>query len=178
VVDPELAADPQVAFGFLLHDVGKIGVPDAVLLKPGALTQEERRIMNRHPEFGAALLLDAGFAPVAREIALTHHERWDGAGYPRGLAGSEIPLCSRLFAVCDALDAMTSDRPYRKGMPLDAAFEELRRSAGGQFDPLAVEALLTLPPERIAALLRLDPTALSPATLLSGLVIRPAYAAN
>ncbi|MHB8340068.1 MAG: diguanylate cyclase [Mycobacteriales bacterium] len=160
VVDPVLAQDPQVAFGFLLHDVGKIGVPDAVLLKPGALTPEERVIMNRHPELGATLLEEAGFAAVAREIALTHHERWDGSGYPRGLAGREIPLCSRLFSVCDAMDAMTNNRPYRKGMSLEQALEELQRGSGTQFDPMAVEALLALPVEQVAGLLRLTPGSL------------------
>jgi ribonuclease P protein subunit RPR2 len=155
VVDPILAQNPQVAFGFLLHDVGKIGVPDAVLLKPGPLNQRELRVMRKHPTIGEALLTDAGFADVAREIVLTHHERWDGTGYPRGLKETEIPLCSRVFAVADSLDAMTNDRPYRLGIGLDAALAELRRNAGSQFDPLAVEALLTIPHERIEELLQL-----------------------
>jgi ribonuclease P protein subunit RPR2 len=155
VVDPVLAQDPQVVFGFLLHDVGKIGVPDAVLLKPAELTDEERVVMRRHPEIGAALLAEAGFSDVARGIVLTHHERWDGTGYPRGLRETEIPLCSRLFAVADALDAMTNDRPYRRGIPLEQALEELKRNAGTQFDPMAVEALLSLQAERVQALLRL-----------------------
>jgi ribonuclease P protein subunit RPR2 len=155
VVDPELASDPQVLFGFLLHDVGKIGVPDAVLLKPAALDEAEREIMRRHPEIGAALLADAGFSEAARGIVLTHHERWDGSGYPRGLKETEIPLCSRLFAVADAIDAMTNDRPYRRGIPLDQAYDELRKNAGTQFDPMAVDALLSLPVERVQSLLRL-----------------------
>jgi len=159
VVDPALAADPQVAFGFLLHDVGKIGVPDAVLLKPGPLDIAEREIMRNHPEIGERLVAAAGFAPVAREIVITHHERWDGMGYPRGLRGTEIPLCSRLFSIADAMDAMVSDRPYRLGMPLDEAIEEVKRSAGTQFDPMAVEAMLTLDEQRLIELLRLnDPT--------------------
>ncbi|HVB27216.1 MAG TPA: HD domain-containing phosphohydrolase, partial [Mycobacteriales bacterium] len=155
VVDPALASDPQVAFGFLLHDVGKIGVPDAVLLKPGPLDSHEQDIMRKHPEIGERLVTSAGFAPVAREIVATHHERWDGAGYPQGLSGTQIPLCSRLFSVADALDAMVSDRPYRRGMPLARAFDELRGSTGSQFDPMAVEAVLSLDPERVAQLLRL-----------------------
>ena len=109
--------------------------------------------MNRHPQIGAALLAEAGFADVAREIVLTHHERWDGSGYPRGLRGTEIPLCSRLFAVADALDAMTNDRPYRRGIPLEQAYDELRRFAGTQFDPMAVEALLAVPEARVRSLL-------------------------
>ena len=155
IVDPLLAADPQVAFGFLLHDVGKIGVPDSVLLKAGPLTDAERAIINEHPAIGEALLSDAGFAVVAREIVLTHHERWDGTGYPRGLAGTEIPLCSRIFSVADSLDAMTNDRPYRRGMDLEEAYAELRRFAGTQFDPAAVEALLSLPVEKVQELLQL-----------------------
>src|SRR4051794_1028679 len=156
VVDPALAADPQVAFGFLLHDVGKIGVPDSVLLKPGPLDLQEVEIMRKHPEIGERLVTAAGFAPVAREIVITHHERWDGMGYPRGLRGTEIPLCSRLFSIADAMDAMVSDRPYRKGMALDEAIAEVRRHAGTQFDPMAVEAMLTLDEKKLIELLRLD----------------------
>ena len=155
VVDPALAADPQVAFGFLLHDVGKIGVPDSVLLKPGPLDLKEVEIMRNHPEIGERLVTAAGFAPVAREIVITHHERWDGQGYPRGLRGTEIPLCSRLFSIADAMDAMVSDRPYRNGMSLDEAIAEVQRHAGTQFDPMAVEAMLTLPEARLIELLRL-----------------------
>jgi HD-GYP domain-containing protein (c-di-GMP phosphodiesterase class II) len=156
VVDPALAADPQVAFGFLLHDVGKIGVPDSVLLKPGPLDLTEVEIMRRHPEIGERLVTAAGFATVAREIVVTHHERWDGMGYPRGLRGTEIPLCSRLFSIADAMDAMVSDRPYRAGMSLDQAIEEVQRAAGTQFDPMAVEAMLTLDETRLRELLRLN----------------------
>ena len=156
VVDPALAADPQVAFGFLLHDVGKIGVPDSVLLKPGPLDIAEREIMRNHPEIGERLVSAAGFATVAREIVVTHHERWDGQGYPRGLRGTEIPLCSRLFSIADAMDAMVSDRPYRAGMSLEEAVEEVRRGSGTQFDPMAVEAMLTLDEARLIELLRLD----------------------
>src|SRR4051794_17136512 len=156
VVDPTLAADPQVAFGFLLHDVGKIGVPDSVLLKPGPLDLQEVEVMRKHPEIGERLVTAAGFAPVAREIVITHHERWDGMGYPRGLRGTEIPLCSRLFSIADAMDAMVSDRPYRKGMPLDEAIAEVQRHAGTQFDPMAVEAMLTLDEKTLIELLRLD----------------------
>ncbi len=156
VVDPALAADPQVAFGFLLHDVGKIGVPDSVLLKPGPLDLGEVEIMRNHPEIGERLVAAAGFAPVAREIVITHHERWDGMGYPRGLRGTEIPLCSRLFSIADAMDAMVSDRPYRQGMPLEEAIAEVQRHAGTQFDPMAVEAMLTLDEQKLIELLRLD----------------------
>jgi len=157
LVDPELAADPQVAFGFLLHDVGKIGVPDSALLKQGPLGPAELEIMRRHPEIGERLVTAAGFADVTRQIVVTHHERWDGGGYPRGLSGTEIPLCSRLFAVADAMDAMVSDRPYRDGLPLEQAYAELSAGSGSQFDPMAVEAVLALDPTRVSALLRLSP---------------------
>jgi hypothetical protein len=155
-VVPALAADPAMSFGFLLHDVGKIGVPDAVLQKPGPLDPAERAVMDRHPEIGHRIVSEAGFPPVVAELVLTHHERWDGLGYPRGLAGEQIPVQARLFAVADALDAMTSDRPYRAGMPLVDALEELDRHAGTQFDPAAVDALRRLDPARVRALLRLD----------------------
>jgi diguanylate cyclase (GGDEF)-like protein len=156
IIDPGLAADPQVAFGFLLHDVGKIGVPDAVLLKNGPLTPEEIAVIREHPAVGERLVDAAGFATVTREIVISHHERWDGSGYPRGLRGTEIPLCARLFAVADAMDAMVSDRPYRSGLALEQAYEELRTGAGSQFDPMAVEALMSLDPTRVTALLRLS----------------------
>jgi ribonuclease P protein subunit RPR2 len=152
-VAPELAADPQLAFGFLLHDVGKIGVPDAVLGKPGRLDFSERAVMDMHPQVGWRIVQQAGFDPVVGELVLTHHEWWDGTGYPRGLAGDEIPLSARLFAVVDALDAMTSDRPYRPALSLESAFAELGRGAGTQFDPAAVDALLALGHDRVSTLL-------------------------
>lgn len=155
-VDPELAEDEHLSFGFLLHDVGKIGVPDAVLRKPGPLDAHERVLMDAHPEIGHRIVGQAGFSPLVGEIVLTHHERWDGRGYPRGLRGEEIPLATRLFAIADALDAMTSDRPYRRGMPLEDAVAEVLRHSGTQFDPRAVDALLSLDRARVAALLQLD----------------------
>ena len=155
-VDPALAADPQLAFGFLLHDVGKIGVPDAVLQKQGPLDEAERAVMDRHPDIGFRIVSEAGFSPVVAELVLTHHERWDGLGYPRGLVGEQIPVQARLFSVADALDAMTSDRPYRHGLSLTAALDELDRHAGTQFDPAAVDALRRLDPDLLRHLLRLE----------------------
>jgi hypothetical protein len=157
-VDPVQAADEHLSFGFLLHDVGKIGVPDAILRKPGPLDEHERQIMDAHPEIGHGIVEQAGFAPLVGEIVLTHHERWDGLGYPRGLAGEQIPLATRLFAIADALDAMTSDRPYRQGMSLEDAFAEILRHSGTQFDPRAVEALLRLDRNVVRTLLHLDRT--------------------
>jgi hypothetical protein len=156
VVDPALAADEQLSFGFLLHDVGKIGVPDAVLCKPGPLTDAERAVMDTHPAIGHQIVSAAGFSPLVAEIVLTHHERWDGFGYPQGLRGEQIPLATRLFAVADSLDAMTDDRVYRTGMTLDEALDEVVLHSGSQFDPLAVDALLHLDRDHIAALLHLD----------------------
>jgi HD-GYP domain-containing protein (c-di-GMP phosphodiesterase class II) len=151
-----MAADEQLSFGFLLHDVGKIGVPDAVLCKPGPLTDAERAVMDTHPEVGHQIVSQAGFSPLVAEIVLTHHERWDGFGYPRGLGGEQIPLATRLIAVADCLDAMTDDRVYRAGMTLDEAIDEVVLHRGSQFDPLAVDALLHLDRALIASLLHLD----------------------
>ncbi|OGA72126.1 MAG: response regulator [Betaproteobacteria bacterium RIFCSPLOWO2_12_FULL_65_14] len=136
----------QIYWGALLHDLGKIGIPDAVLLKPGPLDADEQALMRAHPEKGYAILKDLPYMREAAEIVLAHEERFDGSGYPRGLAGAAIPLGARLFAVIDTLDAMTSDRPYRRGLPFDAAKAEIVRLAGAQFDPAAVEAFLAEEP--------------------------------
>ncbi|HUP19325.1 MAG TPA: HD domain-containing phosphohydrolase [Gemmatimonadota bacterium] len=135
----------DLRFGAMLHDIGKIGIPDSILLKPGPLTEEEWVEMRRHPSIGHEILRDIGFLGGAAEIVLSHHERYDGKGYPRGLAGEEIPLGARIFAVADTFDSMTTDRPYRKAMPYEAVVEEVRRCSGGQFDPNAVEAFLRIP---------------------------------
>jgi hypothetical protein len=156
LVDPELAADEHVSFGFLLHDVGKIGVPDAILRKPGPLTFEERAVMDKHPAIGHRIVSQAGFSDVVGEIVLTHHERWDGLGYPQGLRGEEIPLATRLFAVADSLDAMTDDRIYRAGITLDEAIVEVVQHSGTQFDPLAVDVLCRMDRAVVAELLQLD----------------------
>jgi len=155
-VDPVLASDEQVSFGFLLHDVGKIGVPDAILCKPGPLTPAERAIMDTHPAIGHRIVGEAGFSPVVGEIVLTHHERWDGGGYPRGLRGDQIPVATRVFAVADALDAMTDDRVYRRGMDLDDAMMEIVQNSGTQFDPVAVQVLWNMDRAVVAGLLDLD----------------------
>lgn len=130
--------------GALLHDVGKIGIPDAILLKPGPLTEAEWEIMRTHPEIGARILEGIPFLAAARRIVLTHHERWDGLGYPCRLAGEQIPLGSRVFAVADTFDAMTTHRPYRGPLPLTAVVDEVRRCAGSQFDPEVSELFLQM----------------------------------
>jgi response regulator RpfG family c-di-GMP phosphodiesterase len=140
-VAPDIAEEESVAYGFLLHDVGKIGIPDRVLQKPGPLTPPERRLMETHAVLGEQLLQGVSFLKgKGLEIVRSHHERWDGRGYPDGLAGDEIPVAARVFAVADALDAMTSDRPYRAAMSWAAAARELVAQAGRQFDPEVVEA--------------------------------------
>jgi ribonuclease P protein subunit RPR2 len=141
VVAPEIAEDESVAYGFLLHDVGKIGIPDRVLQKAGPLSVPERRLMETHAELGEQLLRGVSFLQgQGLEVVRSHHERWDGLGYPDGLEGEEIPVAARVFAVADALDAMTSDRPYRTAMSWAAAGRELVAEAGKQFDPTVVEA--------------------------------------
>ena len=107
--------------GALLHDIGKIGVPDAILLKPGKLTAEEQEIMRRHPEIGYNMIVHIPFLAGAARIVLHHHEAYDGNGYPSRLAGAQIPLGARIFAIADTFDAMTSDRPYRRALPVAAA---------------------------------------------------------
>ena len=135
----------QIARGAFLHDIGKMGVPDQILRKPGPLTPEERAIMRRHCDIGYAVLERIPFLKEAAEIVLAHQEFYDGTGYPRGLKGEQIPLGARIFAVADTLDAMISDRPYRKALPISAARDEIRRFSGTQFDPQVVKIFLAQP---------------------------------
>lgn len=130
----------EIYRGALLHDIGKIGVPDAVLLKPTSLTEEEWKVMKKHPETGKRILSNVDFLKPAAKIVFTHEERFDGSGYPQGLRGDQIPIGSRIFAVMDALDAMAFDRPYRKAIPFDLIKVEILKRAGSQFDPEVVEA--------------------------------------
>jgi cyclic di-GMP phosphodiesterase len=153
LVAPEHAHDPQFEYGFLLHDIGKLMVPDEVLNKPGALSEDEWVVMKAHPGNGRSILEGISFLEGAREIVYSHHERWDGQGYPRGLREAEIPLGARIFPLCDAFDAMTSDRPYRKALPLGTALDEVCRGAGTQFWPPAVEAFMSLPREALLAIM-------------------------
>jgi diguanylate cyclase (GGDEF)-like protein len=130
-----------VAVGAVIHDVGKLGIPDEILLKPGKLTPAELAIVRRHPEISTYILAELELPPMVKQMVRHHHERFDGAGYPDGLGGEDIPLAARVLAVADALDAMTSDRPYRGGRPLDEARAEIARQAGTQFCPRVVAAL-------------------------------------
>jgi putative nucleotidyltransferase with HDIG domain len=140
-VDPALCDDDDFLFGCLLHDVGKIGVPERILMKPGALTADEWEVMRRHPATGAKVVRPLGLSSVVTDIVLYHHERWDGRGYPEGRSGEEIPLSARIFSVCDALEAMTATRPYRGPLPANVAYERVLVEAGQQFDPQVVDAL-------------------------------------
>lgn len=133
--------------GALIHDIGKIGVPDAVLLKPGALNDAERKIIERHPRAGYDMLIGIPYLKEEIQIVLSHQEKWDGSGYPRGLRGEEIPLGARLFAIADTFDALTSDRPYRKGCSYEVARKLIEEESGKQFDPQAVAAFTAIPPE-------------------------------
>jgi response regulator RpfG family c-di-GMP phosphodiesterase len=136
-----LLDDPAIRYGFLLHDVGKIGIPDEILQKPGPLTPAERRRMQTHTVLGEQMLGGVAFLQgEGLRIVRSHHERWDGKGYPDGVAGSEVPLGARVFAVADALDAMTSHRPYRRALRWTAARDEILAQAGKQFDPDVVDA--------------------------------------
>ncbi len=134
-----------IEWGALLHDVGKIAVPDAILRKTGRLTEKEWHVMRQHPSWGYEMLADVKFLEPALEIVYSHHERWDGGGYPRGLRGEDIPLAARVFAVADTYDSITSDRPYRRSRSHSEAVTELCRVAGTQLDPEMVETFLGIP---------------------------------
>ncbi|HKV24333.1 MAG TPA: HD domain-containing phosphohydrolase [Candidatus Acidoferrum sp.] len=133
--------------GACLHDIGKLGIPDRILLKPGPLSGGERRLMQRHVRIGFGIIKGIPFLLEASEIILNHHERFDGRGYPNGLRGEEIPLSARIFAVADVLDAITSDRPYHRAASFEHAYETIRGLSGTQFDPYIVGVFLQLPPE-------------------------------
>jgi ribonuclease P protein subunit RPR2 len=141
VCAPELLTDPSIEYGFLLHDVGKIGIPDNVLQKPSSLSVSERRLIETHTVLGEQMLEGVSFmSGECLSIVRSHHERWDGNGYPDHLGGDEIPLGARVFAVADSLDAITSDRPYRRQQPWAYAVDEIVSESGKQFDPTVVAA--------------------------------------
>ncbi len=142
----------EIGRGALLHDIGKIGVPDAVLLKPGKLTPDEWLEMRKHPDIGFNMISPIPFLTVPSQIVLSHQERWDGQGYPRNLKTYEIHIGARIFAVADTLDAMTSDRPYRKGTTFANAIAEITRCSGSQFDPEVVKAFNTIGEQGLIAI--------------------------
>ena len=165
-----------IARGAFLHDIGKIATPDAVLLKPGKLDPAEKAIMREHCERGYEMVSKIPFLREASEIVLAHQESFDGSGYPRGLQGEAIPLGARIFAIADTLDAITSDRPYRKGASFEAARDEIARCAGRQFDPGIVKVFLGLPLERWRVLS--EETFANRAMRLSARLSRPAGGAE
>jgi HD-GYP domain-containing protein (c-di-GMP phosphodiesterase class II) len=136
----DAAGDPDLEFGFLLHDIGKIAISDAILYKPGRLTDDERDAMRRHPLIGEEIVRGIDFLAGARQVVRSHHERWDGAGYPDRLAAEQIPLAARVFAVADTFDALTSDRPYRAASSFREARRVIADAAGTQFDPTVADA--------------------------------------
>jgi ribonuclease P protein subunit RPR2 len=153
-IDPEVVEEPSVEYGFLLHDVGKIGIPDQILQKPGPLTDAERDLMQTHTLLGEQMLGGVAFLQgEGLHIVRSHHERWDGTGYPDRRAGTDIPLGARIFAVADALDAMTSDRPYRTALPWSIAGREIVAQSKLQFDPAVVKAFTAAEP-RLRAICR------------------------
>jgi putative nucleotidyltransferase with HDIG domain len=135
-----LARDREIEFGFLLHDIGKVAVPDAILFKPDRLTPQERLVVEQHPVTGSQIVREIDFLGQAREVIRSHHERWDGGGYPDGLAGEDIPLAARVFSVADVLDALTTNRPYRIASSIGQAREMIVGEGGTHFDPGIIEA--------------------------------------
>lgn len=147
LVDPALGQNENLRYGFVLHDIGKIGVPEGILQKPGQLTLDEWGIMQTHPIVGLQIILPLGFGDDTELVVRNHHERWDGTGYPDKLGGRDIPLGARIFSIADTYDAITTDRPYRQGLPHEAAIIEIRSMSGSQFDPDMVEAFMDLAEE-------------------------------
>jgi ribonuclease P protein subunit RPR2 len=147
-----LGDEPEIEFGFLLHDAGKVAVPDAILFKPGPLTAAERLVMQQHPVTGSEIVREIDFLGAARDVIRSHHERWDGSGYPDGLAGEQIPISARVFAVADTLDALTTRRPYREASSLADARAIIEAGRGTHFDPEVVAAFRALPDSEIAAI--------------------------
>jgi putative nucleotidyltransferase with HDIG domain len=135
----------NLEWGAYLHDVGKIGIPEHILLKQGPLSPQERRTVEKHPVMGCAMIRTIEFLAHSTDVVLSHHERFDGAGYPHGLRGTRIPLHARIFSIMDTLDAMTSERPYHAAMSLSAVREEVQRGSGQQFDPEIVKVFLAAP---------------------------------
>ncbi|HYH91295.1 MAG TPA: HD domain-containing phosphohydrolase [Solirubrobacteraceae bacterium] len=148
----DVADEPQLEFGFLLHDIGKVGVPDAILFKPAALSKDEFVRIASHAEIGSEILRHVDFLAEATLIVRHHHERWDGTGYPDGLRGEQIPLAARVFAIADTLDALTTDRPYRRAVGWEAARKVIHEGAGTQFDPAMIAAYGTLGDDTFARL--------------------------
>jgi ribonuclease P protein subunit RPR2 len=143
-IDPELVRTPTLGYGFFLHDIGKVGIPEPILCKEGPLTMDEWDVMRTHPTIGAQIVEPIAFLSEAVDLIRHHHERFDGSGYPDGLEGEKIPLAARIFSVADSFDAMTSDRPYRGALALESALAEIEAGAGTQFDPEVVREFVEM----------------------------------
>jgi HD-GYP domain-containing protein (c-di-GMP phosphodiesterase class II) len=141
------AGSPEIEFGFLLHDIGKVAVPDSILHKPEPLTAQERELIQLHPVTGWEIVRQVDFLGAASDVVRHHHERWDGTGYPDRLKGEDIPLTARVFAAADTLDALTTTRPYRAASPLSEARKLIEEARGTQFDPAVVDTLAGIPDE-------------------------------
>ena len=150
----KLTETPEIEFGFLLHDIGKVAIPDAILFKPEPLSDAERTVMERHTVIGWEILRGIDFLGEAKTVVRSHHERWNGGGYPDGLSRNEIPLAARVFSVADVLDALTTLRPYRVASPLAVAREVIMAGAGTQFDPEIIAVFASIPDERLEELRR------------------------
>jgi putative nucleotidyltransferase with HDIG domain len=146
-IGQQWAGSPEIEFGFLLHDIGKVAIPDSILHKPEPLTAPERELIQQHPVTGWEIVRQVDFLGAASDVVRHHHERWDGAGYPDGLKGEKIPLTARVFAVADTLDALTTTRPYRPASPIGEARERIREARGSQFDPAVADAFAGMPDE-------------------------------
>ncbi len=147
-----LGDEPEIEFGFLLHDAGKVAVPDAILFKPGRLTPAERLIIEQHPITGSEIVRDIAFLGAARDVIRHHHERWDGTGYPDKLAGEDIPVSARVFAVADTLDALTTNRPYRRASTIAQARAIIMQAVGTHFDPAVIAAFEKVSDEEIESI--------------------------
>jgi ribonuclease P protein subunit RPR2 len=143
-IDRALVESPTLGYGFFLHDIGKVGVPESILCKTGPLSVREWRVMRRHPLMGAEIVAPISFLSETVGLIRHHHERFDGDGYPDGLRGDQIPLPARIFSVADAFDAMTSDRPYRGSVGIERALAEVEDGAGSQFDPEVAEVFIQM----------------------------------
>lgn len=144
MIDPSLARDPQLAYGFLLHDIGKVGIPERILTKEGPLAPAEWTAMKAHPMIGARIVAPIRFLGRAVDVIRCHHELFDGSGYPQRLSGEQIPLSARIFTVIDVFDALTTDRPYRAAVSNHEAIDEIARGSGTRYDPTVVEAFLEM----------------------------------
>jgi HD-GYP domain-containing protein (c-di-GMP phosphodiesterase class II) len=163
-IAPDLAASPELTYGFFLHDIGKVGVPEHILCKEGPLTDEEWTVMRTHPTVGAQIVAPIRFLGSAVDTIRHHHERYDGSGYPLGLKADEIPLAARIFAVADTFDAMTSDRPYRSALSTQRALDEIQVGIGSQFDPEVVAEFMALMRESPPSIGEQEPSAFAHAS--------------